>query len=137
MNCSFLSEESSCSESGVGSVILPLLACKRDMTSHLISLGISGKRGRGEAKVSELELILNRAGRIGTVSEEEKEALTICPKHRKHLTTDWPCRKNNSCCYPAHQGLKKRLSLPRRVNAKMSAEIFFEFKKVVPIGSGE
>ena len=54
MNCSFSTEESSCSESGVGSAILPLLACKRDMTSHLVSLGISGKkRGRGEAEVSQ------------------------------------------------------------------------------------
>ena len=43
-NCSFSTEESSCSESGVGSAILPLLACKRDMTSHLVSLGISGKK---------------------------------------------------------------------------------------------
>ena len=41
------------SESGVGSAILPLLACKRDMTSHLVNLGISGKRGQGEAEVSE------------------------------------------------------------------------------------
>ena len=54
MNCSFSTGESSCSESGVGSAVLPLLACKRDMTSHLVSLGISGKkRGRGEAEVSE------------------------------------------------------------------------------------
>ena len=45
INCSFSTEESSCSESGVGSAILPLLACKRDMTSHLVNLGISGKRG--------------------------------------------------------------------------------------------
>ena len=51
--CSFSRKEFSCSESGVGSAILPLLACKRDMTSHLVSLGISGKRGRGEAEVSE------------------------------------------------------------------------------------
>ena len=53
MNCSFSTGESSCSESGVGSTVLPLLACKRDMSSHLVSLGISGKRGRGEAEVSE------------------------------------------------------------------------------------
>ena len=44
MNCSFSTEESSCSESGVGSAILPLLACKRDKTSHLVSLGISGRK---------------------------------------------------------------------------------------------
>ena len=66
------------------------LGCKQDMTSRLVSLGISGKRGRGEAEVSESELILNRAGHIGILREEEKEALTISSKHRKHLTTDRP-----------------------------------------------
>ena len=45
INCLFSTEECSCSESGVGSAVLPLLACKRDMTSHLVNLGISGKRG--------------------------------------------------------------------------------------------
>ena len=90
-----------------------------------------------EAEVIESELILNRAGRIGILREEEHEALTICPKRRKHLTTDWPDRKNYICCYPAHQGLKRWLSLPKRVNAKMSAEIFVEFKEIVPIGAGK
>ena len=70
------------------------LDCKQDMTSRLVSLGISGKRGRGETEVSESELILNRAGHIGILREEAKDALTISPKHRKHLTTDWPGRKN-------------------------------------------
>ena len=69
--------------------------------------------------------------------EDDKEALTIRPKHRKHLTTDWPGRKNNICSCPAHQGLKKRLNLLKRVNAKIPAEILFEFKKIVPIGAGE
>ena len=64
------------------------LGCKQDMTSRFVSLGISAKWGRGEAEVSESELILNRAGHIGVLREEEKEALTISPKHRKHLTTD-------------------------------------------------
>ena len=71
------------------------LGCKDDMTSRLVSLGISGNwRRRGEAEVSESKLILNRAGHIGILREEEKEALTISPKHRKHLTTDSPGRKN-------------------------------------------
>ncbi|PFX13900.1 hypothetical protein AWC38_SpisGene21984 [Stylophora pistillata] len=52
MNCSFSTEESSCSKGAVGSDTLPLLACKRDMTPHLISFGISGKRGRGKAEQS-------------------------------------------------------------------------------------
>ena len=61
------------------------LGCKQDMTSRLVSLGISGNwRGRGEAEVIESELILNRAGHIGILREEEKEALTISPKHRLH-----------------------------------------------------
>jgi len=37
MECSFQSEGSLCSVSGKCSGILPLLACKRDMTSHLVS----------------------------------------------------------------------------------------------------
>ena len=55
MNCSFRSEESPCGLRGVGTVILPLLACKRDMTFHLLSLKISVKRGRGSTEVSETE----------------------------------------------------------------------------------
>ena len=137
MNCSFGSEESPCNLSSFGSVILPLIACKQDMTSHLVSLGISGKRGRGKTEVSESQLILNRAGLFGASNDEEIQAMTICPKHRRDLTIDWPGRKGHVCCYPNHQGTKKRINLPRRVNAAMSAEIFAAFNVVVPIGSGE
>jgi len=136
MDCSFQSEESLCGVSGLGTGILPLLACKRDMTSHLVSLGISGKRGRGNTRITESELILNRAGRFGTVNEEEIQAMTICPKQRKELTTDWPGRKGQLCCYPSHKGQKRQLSLPRRINASMSAEMFLQFNVVVPIGAG-
>ena len=122
--------------SELGTGILPLLACKRDMTSYLVSLGISGKRGRGKTRITESELILNRAGRFGTVNEEEIQAMTICPKHRKELTTDWPGRKGQLCCYPSHKGQKRQLSLSRRINASMSAEIFLQFNVVVPIGAG-
>ena len=55
------------------------------MTSRLVSLRISEKCGRGEAEVSESELILNREGHICILREKEKEALTIRPKQRKHL----------------------------------------------------
>ena len=64
------------------------------MTSRLVSLGISGKRGRGEAEVSESELILNREGTYWYLKRKRKKALTNGPKHTKHLTTDWPGRKN-------------------------------------------
>ena len=68
MDCSFQSEGSLCGVSRLGTGILPLLACKRDMTSHLVSLGISGKRGRGKTRITESELILNRAWLFGTVN---------------------------------------------------------------------
>ncbi|KAL9969600.1 hypothetical protein ACROYT_G021833 [Oculina patagonica] len=135
MNCSFGSEDSPCSLDGLGSVILPLLACKRDMTFHLVSLGISGKRGRGKTEVSESQLILNRAGLPGALNNEEMEAMTICPKHRRDLTTDWSGRNGELCCYPTHEGTRKRIKLPRRVNAVMSAEISALFNVVVPIGA--
>ena len=104
---------------------LYLRACKRDLTSHLVSLAISGKRGRGKTGITESELILNRAGLFGTVNEEEFQAMTICPKDRKELTTDWPGRKGQLCCYPSYKGQKEQLSFPRRINAILSAEIIF------------
>ena len=64
MNCSFQSQGSLCGVGGLGSGLLPLLACRRDMTSHLVSLGISSKRGRQKSGISESELILNRAGLV-------------------------------------------------------------------------
>jgi len=91
MECSFQSEGLLCGVSR-------LLACKRDMTSHLVSL--SGKRGRRKIGITESELILNRA-LFDTVNEEEIQAMTICPKHRKDLTTDWPGQKGQLCCYPS------------------------------------
>ena len=74
---------------------------------------------------------------LGAVSNDEMQTMTICPKHRLDLTTNWPGRKVEICCYPDHEGTKRGLKLPRRVNADMSAEIFVLFNAVVPIGSGQ
>ena len=41
MNCSFGSEDSVCGPFGANSTILPLVKCEEDMTSHLISLGVT------------------------------------------------------------------------------------------------
>ena len=60
MNCSFSTEESSCSESGVGSAIWRPLGVQSRYDLAPCQSWISGKRGRGEAEVSESELILNR-----------------------------------------------------------------------------
>ncbi|KAK3697376.1 hypothetical protein QZH41_011154 [Actinostola sp. cb2023] len=87
--------------------------------SHLVSLGVGTKRGVIGAVVTEIDLILNRAGLFGTTLEE-KQVMTVCPKHRKTLTIDWMGRKINTCCYPNHTGQKKGNLLLRRANAEMS-----------------
>ena len=103
MNCSFSTEESSCTESGVGSATRRPLGVQ---TRYDLVPCQSWNKWKVWSR-SESELILNRAGHIGILREEEKEALTISPKHRKHLTTDWSGRKNYIYCYPNHQGLKR------------------------------
>ena len=130
MNCSFVSQQSPCSSVG-SSTILPLNACKQDVTTHLLSLGVSSKRGwRSENQgITEKELILNRAGYFD-LPEDRVAAMVICPKHRKELITDWRGRKKATCCYPLHEG-------QRRVNFTLSKEIFVLHNSAVPIGSGK
>ena len=83
MNCSFGLEDSVCGPFGVNSTILLLVKCEEDMTSHLISLGVSSKRGRRSIQtLSESNLILNRAGLFGLGLQRTGE-MTICPKHRR------------------------------------------------------
>ena len=92
MNCSFVSQQSPCSSVG-SSTILPLNACKQDVTAHLLGLGVSAKRGwRSENPgITEKELILNRAGYFD-LPEDRVASLTICPKHRRELITDSQAR---------------------------------------------
>ena len=101
MDCSFKKTiGSECGSYYSDSTLLPLNSCNVDITSHLVVLGISGKRGRSVAgHVSERDLILNRVG-LFYKSEEFISALTICPKHRKELSTDWPGKKRYTCGYP-------------------------------------
>jgi len=135
LKCSFWSVDSPCAAEGVGSRICPLLSCTRDMESHLVSLGLGSKRGATGSKISEVYLILNRAGKF-YVGEEEKSGMTVCPRHRKSLTTDWIGRKRTMCCHPSHQGQRKGNAQTRRANSVISQEIFDLHNAVVPIGSG-
>jgi hypothetical protein len=134
LTCSFATDDLPCGLLGTGSTVVPLDACLADMTGHLVSLQVTGKRGRGKSVISEKQLILNRAGFFNT-SENETKRMTICPRHRKLLTIDWQGRKNNSCTYPAHKG--QRVKSTRRINELMSMEIHRMFNEVVPIGSGK
>ena len=134
--CSFSSSDSTCSLGDTGSQIVPLLACNLDMSSHLLSLGVSSGQQRSEdEKISEVDLILNRAGQF-VATDEEKISMTICPRHRKKLTSDWAGRKSNTCSYPTHRGAHKSMKKPRRVNATLSEEIYQIHHATVPIGSG-
>jgi len=136
VSCSFVSDDSPCGLLGIGSTLVPLQTCSQDMTAHLISLQVTSKRGRGKTALSEKHLILNRAG-LMTLTDDQTEAMTICPKHRRNLTTDWQGRKSSSCSYPGHKGQRKQLKSTRRVNALMSAEIHRMYNALVPIGSGK
>ena len=64
INCSFGSQESPCSSLGCSTTVLPLDACKEDLTAHLVGLCVSGKRGwrSQSSEITEKELLLNRAG---------------------------------------------------------------------------
>ena len=83
LTCSFSSPDSACGLEGTGLQIVPLLACKLDISLHLLSLGVSSQQQRnGDQKVNEVDLILNRAGYF-VVTDSEKLSMTICPRHRK------------------------------------------------------
>ena len=136
-NCSFGSLDSPCGPVGNNTTILPLRRCDRDMKSLLSSLGVSLKRSvEQKSKISEVQLILNRAGLINQREEEQVETMTICPKHWKNFTLDWPGRKSSTCSHPKHKGQRKQMKTFRRVNASMSDEIFAIYDVSVPIGSG-
>ena len=93
---------------------------------------------RAQSTFNEKELILNRAGYF-SLDLDRIETMTICPKHRKDLTVDWPGRKRTTCSHPNHQagGIRKQSNIPRRINVVMSEEIFAIYHNVVPVGSGE
>lgn len=137
MNCSFFVEISPCGPFRENSTIVPLLQCNEDMTSHLISLGTTSKRGRqSKTAIDEWRLILNRSGYVGH-DAESSGSLTICPKHRRDFTFDWPGRKSITCSHPYHKGQRKQLRTVRRVNLQMSEEIFARYHVSVPVGSGK
>ena len=117
--------------------ILLLVKCEADMTSHLISLGVSSKRGRRSmSTLSESNLILSRAGLFGLGLQRTGE-MTICPKHRRALTVDWAGRKSSTRSYPSHRGPRKQMKNVRRINISISEEVFDRYQIPVPIGSGK
>ena len=83
---------------------IPLKSSKKDCTDYLINLDVSGSRGFG-TRINEADVILNRAG-FHSLSEEERERITVCPKHRYELTTRYQKLKS-SCSHQSHRGEMK------------------------------
>ncbi|CAH3126470.1 unnamed protein product [Porites lobata] len=137
MSCSFSSSDSTCGPTAYApedASIIPVRACRKDLSGYLTSLGVSGCRGIGTSNIlAEYELILNRAG-FYNLSREDTEKMTICPKHRYELSTHFQ-QLPPRCLYPIHRGEKKSLKNPRRVNKKVSEEMFSLYHVKVPIGS--
>ena len=97
MSCSFGCPDTACAPFRNYSTIVPLISCERDTTHYLNSLGVSLKRDvGGQAIVSEIELILNRAGMFN-VEDKQIQCMTICPMYREQLTLVWPGRKQYTC----------------------------------------
>ena len=113
---------------------IPLKSCSKDLTDYLTNLGISGRRGFG-TRINEADVVLNRA-RLHSLSEGDRERITVCPKHRYELTTHYQKLKS-SCSHPSHRGEVKKFKNPRRVNKQVSEEMYQEFQVSVPIGSGK
>ena len=141
MSCSFSSSDSTCGPTVYAPEdpsIIPLRACRKDLSGYLTNLGVSGCRGLGSRNIpaeydSMIEIILNRAG-IYNLSRDDMEKMAICPKHRYDFSTHFQ-KLPPRCSYPIHRGEKKSLKNPRRVN-KVSEETYSLFHVKVPIASG-
>ena len=78
MTCSFtVAVGSLCGPTTQTGSIIPLSQCMNDLTEYLKKLGITEKRGLGNASITEQDIILNRSG-FYRRSEVETQALTIC-----------------------------------------------------------
>jgi len=88
MNCSFGAENAICGSFGGNSIIVPLLNCDEDMTSHFISSAGSSWINPGLETRSPHIAFDSYRNRIdyqscwnGVLEESDIRAMTICPKH--------------------------------------------------------
>ena len=136
MSCSFSTVDSVCVPTPYAPNeldVIPLKSCRKDLTDYVTYLGVSGSRGLG-TRINKADFILNHAG-LHALSEEDRQRIAVCPKHRYLLTTHYQKLKS-SCSHPSRRGEAKILKNPRRVNKQVSEEIYQEFQVSVPIGSG-
>ena len=119
-SCSFSTVDSVCGPTPYAPNELhtiPLKSCRKDWKDYLTNLGVSGSPGFAGTRINEADVILNRAG-FHLLSEEDRERITVCPKHRYELITHYQKLKS-SCSHPSHRGEAKKLQNPRRVNKQV------------------
>ena len=83
----------------INTEIIPLIRCTRDVSGYLRTLEASAS---GKKAVTEVKLMINRAGLL-ICTREEIDKITVCPRDRDYLTTNWPGGKAVRCCYPFHE----------------------------------
>ena len=110
--------------------IIPLLSCKRDISGHKKSVGISDVE-------SEVELILARASIFSLPSDVFE--LTVCPSHRYSLGIGWRrgsqrCRVPESLCKHAKEGRPRKAD--RGLSKALSGTILRRTGVFVAPGSG-
>ena len=110
--------------------VLPILSCKRDISSHVGSFKFSGPQ-------NEVELILCRAGMFKT--PHNIEDITICPSHRSVLGVRWSRGSNTRCRVPKEvSGHKGKLpKADRGVSKHVSQILLNRTGKLIQVGSGE
>lgn len=111
-------------------ILLPLLSCKNDISSHKSTLAFSGVD-------NEKDLILLRAG-LFSVDVKEQSKLEISPFHRHELGIGWLRQKKNKCSVPRNVARHKKQSVKgdRGVSARTSELVYEMTSTLVPVGSG-
>ena len=82
--------------------------------------------------VSEIDLILARAGMFDLIASKVKE-MTVCPKHRDSLGRYWQAPR--TCQYIKHTEKFKKLEEGIVINFKTSKEIYTLFGEIAQVGS--
>ena len=109
------------------------MACKTDC-SQLVGSFVSSFMTWCKEEVAESDLILNRAA-FFDLTQEEKDAMSVCPKHRQMLGYEWLGQRNRTCSNPLKE-CKNAPKVPTRVQYSWSQQLHQQQKIFLPAGSG-
>lgn len=112
--------------------VIPLMTCKKDISSHLRSCKFTGSR-------NEVDLILSRAGLFK--APKNIQEITICPNHRSVLGVGWSRSSNTRCRVPqevsGHKGKGKMPKADKGVEKGSSQMLLKHTGIFIHIGSGK